>query len=76
MIIEAVNIKNFRSILDETLQCENLTVLVGANGAGKSSFLRGLELFYSAVPKITTEDFYNTCISANKKIITVTIWIS
>ena len=59
MIIEAVNIKNFRSILDETLQCENLTVLVGANGAGKSSFLRGLELFYSAVPKITTEDFYN-----------------
>lgn len=59
MIIESVHIKNFRSILDEVLYCENLTVLVGTNGAGKSSFLRGLDLFYNASPKIEPEDFYN-----------------
>ena len=59
MIIESIHIKNFRSILDEVLHCENLTVLVGTNGAGKSSFLRGLDLFYNASPKIEPEDFYN-----------------
>ena len=55
MIIESINIKNFRSILDEVLYCENLTVLVGTNGAGKSSFLHGLDLFYNASPKIEPE---------------------
>ncbi len=44
MIIESMCVKNFRSILDETLNFEQLTALVGANGSGKSSFLRALEL--------------------------------
>lgn len=52
MIIQSVNVKNFRSILDETLYCEGLTALVGPNGSGKSSFLKALELFYSPTPKI------------------------
>ena len=59
MIIESVHAKNFRSVLDETLRCENLTALVGANGAGKSTFLRALEVFYRTAPKIDLEDFYN-----------------
>lgn len=59
MIIESVHAKNFRSVLDEALQCENLTALVGANGAGKSTFLRALEVFYGIAPKIDIEDFYN-----------------
>lgn len=59
MIIESVHVKNYRSILDEILYCENLTVLVGVNGAGKSSFLQALDLFYSPSPKIDSEDFYN-----------------
>lgn len=45
--------------MDETLVCENLTALVGANGSGKSSFLRALELFYNPSPRIEIEDFYN-----------------
>lgn len=40
MIVKAIHVKNFRSILDEWIGCENLTVLVGRNSAGKSSFLR------------------------------------
>ncbi len=59
MIIKSMNVKNFRSILDETLYFDNLTVLVGANGSGKSSFLHALEFFQARHP-ITTDDFYNT----------------
>ncbi|MGD0918026.1 MAG: ATP-dependent endonuclease [Thermodesulfobacteriota bacterium] len=59
MIIESMNVKNFRSILDETLNFEQLTALVGTNGSGKSTFLRALELFYSTSPKFDIEDFYN-----------------
>lgn len=64
MIIESVHVKNYRSILDETLQCESLTALVGANGVGKSSFLKALDLFYTPTPKIDSEDFYNGDINA------------
>jgi putative ATP-dependent endonuclease of OLD family len=59
MIIKSVHIKNFRSILDETLHCEPLIALVGANGAGKSSLLRSIDLFYNPVPRIDVDDFYN-----------------
>lgn len=64
VIIESVHVKNYRSILDETLQCESLTALVGANGVGKSSFLKALDLFYNPSPKIESEDFYNRDINA------------
>jgi predicted ATP-dependent endonuclease of OLD family len=59
MVIESVEVKNFRSVLNETLHCENLTALVGANGAGKSTFLRALDIFYATAPRIDLEDFYN-----------------
>ena len=59
MIIKSMNVKNFRSILDETLHFDNLTALVGANGSGKSSFLHSLELFQAKQPKIISDDFYN-----------------
>jgi len=60
MIIESVRVKNFRSILDESLSCDELTALVGPNGCGKSTFLRALDLFYNTSPKIDVEDFYNS----------------
>jgi predicted ATP-dependent endonuclease of OLD family len=58
MIIKSINVKNFRSVLDETLHCDQLTVLVGPNGSGKSSFLKALDLFYTTNPKFSVEDFY------------------
>jgi putative ATP-dependent endonuclease of the OLD family len=64
MVIKSIRVRNFRSILDETLHCEDLTALVGVNGAGKSCFLRSLDLFYSLGPRITIEDFYAEDISA------------
>lgn len=58
MIIRDVHVKSFRSILDESLPCDCLTALVGRNGAGKSSFLRALELFYDPSARVALEDFY------------------
>lgn len=58
MIVKAIHVKNFRSILDERIDLDNLTVLVGRNGTGKSSFLRALELFYDPKAVVSPEDFY------------------
>src|SRR6266567_3252424 len=58
MVTKALRVKRFRCLEDESLPCDRLTALVGANGAGKSSFLRALDLFYSSTPRIGTEDFY------------------
>jgi len=54
----------------EVLTCEDLTALVGANGSGKSSFLKALDLFYSTSPKLSAEDFYN---GDTKKNIQITV---
>ena len=58
MLIQKVQVKNYRSILSESLPCDNLTALVGRNGSGKSSFLSVLELFYYPTARVTSEDFY------------------
>lgn len=59
MIVKSVTVENFRCIKHEVLTCEKLTALVGANGSGKSAFLKATELFYSTSPKVSQEDFYN-----------------
>ncbi|MFH1258467.1 MAG: AAA family ATPase [Elusimicrobiota bacterium] len=59
MIIETAHVKNYRCILDESLNCDNLTALVGPNGCGKSTFLRALDLFYNKTPKVDVGDYYN-----------------
>lgn len=59
MVINSVHVKNFRAILDETLQCDALTAIVGSNGAGKSTFLRALEWFYNPPARVEIGDFHN-----------------
>lgn len=68
MQIKHVHVKNFRSILDESLPCDSLTALVGRNGSGKSSFLRALEYFYSPSARVTLEDFYAQDVSKDIEI--------
>lgn len=58
MIVKSLHVKNFRSILDEGIACDNLTVIVGRNGTGKSSFLAAMDLFYDPKANVTAEDFY------------------
>lgn len=59
MIIRLIEIKNFRSIKDGSLDCDELTVLVGRNGAGKSSFLYAIDIFYDTAASVSEEDFFN-----------------
>ena len=59
MIVKSVRVKSFRSIKDETLELGALTALVGRNGAGKSSFLAALEMFYRPALKVSEDDYYS-----------------
>ena len=59
MIIKSVEVKNFRSIRETCLDCDNLTAIIGRNGAGKSSFLDAIDTFYDISAPITEEDFFN-----------------
>jgi hypothetical protein len=59
MIIKTIEVKNFRSINDEHMDFDNLTAILGRNGAGKSSFLHAIDTFYDLTAVVTEEDFYN-----------------
>jgi putative ATP-dependent endonuclease of OLD family len=47
MIIERIEVENFRSLKNVDVGCDELTVLLGRNGAGKSSLLYALDVFYN-----------------------------
>ena len=61
MWIKKLHVVRFRCIFDETLECEALTVLIGRNGAGKSTFLQALRLYLdpNASASITVDDYYD-----------------
>ena len=68
MIIESIQVRNFRSLRDSTLSCNRLTALLGPNGTGKSAFLKALDLFYSSTAAVTEEDFYDRDISKERSV--------
>lgn len=59
MNIKRLEIKNFRCIKDEKMECGNLTAIIGRNGAGKSAFLHALDVFYRVKAAISIEDFFD-----------------
>jgi predicted ATP-dependent endonuclease of OLD family len=59
LIIEQLEIKNFRCIKEESLKCGALTALLGRNGSGKSAFLHALTVFYALNASVSKEDFFN-----------------
>lgn len=58
MIIKRVEIENFRSLKAVDVWCEDLTVLLGRNGAGKSSILYALDIFYNVSAQIAPYDYF------------------
>lgn len=58
MILESVRVKNFLSIKDATLHCDRLTVLVGANGSGKSAFIKAIGMFNDSKARATAKDYH------------------
>ena len=69
MKIESVRIRNFRAIKDATVSFSNYTCLLGANGAGKSTILHALNIFFRESTNVVTnttrlerEDFHQTLV--------------
>lgn len=56
MLIKSVRVVNFRIIKDETLDCEKITALIGANNTGKSTFLAAIKKFFEKNSKLDAED--------------------
>ena len=53
-----ISIKNYRSIKESGIvHCKNLMLLIGKNNAGKSNFLKALDLFFNQ-GKPKHEDYY------------------
>jgi len=78
MKIKSIRIKNFRSFQDETIGLNRYSCFVGANGAGKSTVLAALNVFFQEkassatdITKLSDEDYFakNTATPIN---ITVT----
>ncbi len=66
MKIESVRIENFRSFKDETINLDDYNCFVGANGAGKSTVLYALNVFFrqskdsqTDLTKLLEEDFHH-----------------
>ena len=47
MIIKSIRIKNFRSLVDETIELSDMNFFVGKNDSGKSNVLKALNLFFN-----------------------------
>ena len=59
ILIDKVRVYNFRSIKNCIVDLSHVTVLVGANNSGKTSFLRALYLALGLGPRrVTKEDFH------------------
>ncbi len=56
MKISKVTIKGFRSLSDVEVSLKSYTCLVGANDAGKSSFLRAIQHVFEDHPPISIDD--------------------
>ena len=66
MKIESVRIENFRSFKDETIMFDDYNCFVGANGAGKSTILYALNVFFrqskdsqTNILQLSAEDFHH-----------------
>ena len=66
MKIESVRIENFRSFKDESVLFDNYNCFVGANGAGKSTVLNALNIFFrqykdskTDLSKLSVNDFHH-----------------
>jgi len=68
MIIERVEVENFRSLKDINVGCEELTVLLGRNGTGKSTLLYALDVFYDLSYQATPFDYFDKDTSLDIKI--------
>lgn len=65
--IKNVHIKNFRSIIDETIDLTHFNCFVGKNDSGKSNVLKALNLFFNGKTDFNTPLDFNSDYSAFAK---------
>lgn len=53
--IKRIHIKNFRSIVEETIELSDFNCFVGKNDSGKSNVLKALNLFFNGKTDFNTE---------------------
>ncbi|OGU06305.1 MAG: hypothetical protein A2X82_04380 [Geobacteraceae bacterium GWC2_55_20] len=65
MKIKSIRLENFRSFKDETISLNRYSCFVGANGAGKSTVLAALNVFFreqnsssTDISKLSDEDYF------------------
>jgi len=63
MRMSKVEIANFRAIKSAEMSILPVTAIIGENNSGKSTFLRGVDLFFSSSPKVQKEDFHDHDVS-------------
>ena len=56
MRIKSIQIHNYRSIIDSKIDLEDYSAIVGANNAGKSTFINAIRTFYDEL-KWSKQDF-------------------
>ncbi|MBL8543217.1 MAG: ATP-dependent endonuclease [Hyphomonadaceae bacterium] len=64
MRLGRVTVTNFRAIKEASLDLDDVTVLLGENNAGKSSFIAALDLFFASSPRVKLTDFHSANTSA------------
>ncbi|NUN70428.1 MAG: ATP-dependent endonuclease [Bacteroidetes bacterium] len=65
MVIQRVEIANFRSLKSVDVPCSELIAILGRNGAGKSTILHALDMFYNTAAQVTEFDYFDRDITAD-----------
>lgn len=47
VVLKRIHIKNFRSIVDATIELDDFNFFVGKNDSGKSNVLKAINLFFN-----------------------------
>lgn len=57
MRVHRLTAVNFRALANASVEFSPVTILLGENNSGKSTFLAALDLFFSSAPRVSEKDF-------------------
>jgi len=76
ILLKKVRIHGFRGLLNFEMDLEPITVITGTNNAGKTSFLKALQIVFGNISFLSKEDFSIINETINEKIIIDVLIIS